>query len=270
MMALALERVTKAFGARSVIRETSLEVAKGERLALIGPSGCGKSTLLRMILGLVVPDSGVVRVGDVTVTEATARSVRRRVGYVIQDGGLFPHLTAEENVTLVSRLNGNGRNGNGGNGNGGNGNGGNGHHGDPAKLRARVKELAELARLPETLLACYPRALSGGERQRVGLMRALMLDPDVLLLDEPLGALDPIVRARLQEDLRDAFRKLGKCVLVVTHDMAEAAYLADAICVMRDGQVLQRGTMKDLVDAPAHPFVAEFVGAQRTLAAALR
>jgi osmoprotectant transport system ATP-binding protein len=256
MMALALERVTKAFGTRTVIRETSLEIAKGERLALIGPSGCGKSTLLRMILGLVVPDSGVVRVGDVTVTDATARSVRRRVGYVIQDGGLFPHLTAEENITLVSRLNGNGS--------------GNRHDRDPAKLRARVKELAELARLPEALLARYPLALSGGERQRVGLMRALMLDPDVLLLDEPLGALDPIVRARLQEDLRDAFRKLEKCVLVVTHDMAEAAYLADAICVMRDGQVLQRGTMKDLVDAPAHPFVAEFVGAQRTLAAALR
>ncbi len=259
MMALALERVTKAFGTRTVIRETSLEIAKGERLALIGPSGCGKSTLLRMILGLVVPDSGVVRVGDVTVTEATARSVRRRVGYVIQDGGLFPHLTAEENVTLVSRLNGNGARA-----------GANRHDGDPTKLRARVKELAELARLPEALLARYPLALSGGERQRVGLMRALMLDPDVLLLDEPLGALDPIVRARLQEDLRDAFRKLEKCVLIVTHDMAEAAYLADAICVMRDGQVLQRGTMKDLVDAPAHPFVAEFVGAQRTLAAALR
>jgi osmoprotectant transport system ATP-binding protein len=259
MMALALERVTKAFGTRTVIRETSLEIAKGERLALIGPSGCGKSTLLRMILGLVVPDSGVVRVGDVTVTEATARSVRRRLGYVIQDGGLFPHLTAEENVTLVSRLNRNGARA-----------GGNSHDGDPAKLRARVKELAELARLPEALLARYPLALSGGERQRVGLMRALMLDPDVLLLDEPLGALDPIVRARLQEDLRDAFRKLEKCVLVVTHDMAEAAYLADAICVMRDGQVLQRGTMRDLVDAPAHPFVAEFVGAQRTLAAALR
>jgi osmoprotectant transport system ATP-binding protein len=265
MMALALERVTKAFGARTVIAETTLEVAKGEKLALIGPSGCGKSTLLRMILGLVVPDSGTVRVGDVVVTKATARLVRRRVGYVIQDGGLFPHLTAEENVTLVARLNARG-----GNGGGGNGEGGGGPGSDPTRLRARVKELADLARLPEALLARYPHALSGGERQRVGLMRALMLDPDVLLLDEPLGALDPIVRARLQEDLRDAFRKLGKCVLVVTHDMAEAAYLADAIAVMRDGKVLQRGTMKDLVDAPAHPFVAEFVGAQRTLAEALR
>ncbi|MEA2746835.1 MAG: osmoprotectant transport system ATP-binding protein [Myxococcales bacterium] len=258
MLALALERVTKAFGGRAVIRETTLEIAKGERLALIGPSGCGKSTLLRMILGLVVPDSGTVKVGDVTVTAATARSVRRRVGYVIQDGGLFPHLTAEENVTLVARLNGAG------------GHGGESAGSSTTKLRARVKELAELARMPEALLSRYPFALSGGERQRVGLMRALMLDPDVLLLDEPLGALDPIVRARLQEDLRDAFRKLGKSVLVVTHDMAEAAYLADAIAVMSDGQILQRGTMKDLVEAPAHPFVAEFVGAQRTLAEALR
>jgi osmoprotectant transport system ATP-binding protein len=248
MAALALERVTKAFGGRTVIRETSLEVAAGEKLALIGPSGCGKSTMLRMVLGLVVPDSGTVRVGDVVVTPSSARSVRRRVGYVIQDGGLFPHLTAEENVTLVSRLNGR----------------------DGEALRGRVSELAELARLPEALLSRFPHALSGGERQRVGLMRALMLDPDVLLLDEPLGALDPIVRARLQEDLRDAFRKLGKSVLVVTHDMGEAAYLADSIAVMRDGAILQRGTMKDLVDEPAHPFVAEFVGAQRTLTEALR
>ena len=245
---LCLERVTKAFGERTVIRETTLEVDAGARLALIGPSGCGKSTLLRMILGLVVPDTGTVRVSDVIVTPKTARAVRRRVGYVIQDGGLFPHLTAEENVTLVARLQG----------------------GEPSALRTRVRELAELARLPAALLARHPFALSGGERQRVGLMRALMLDPEVLLLDEPLGALDPIVRARLQEDLRDVFRKLGKCVLVVTHDMAEAAYLADSIAVMRDGEVLQRGTMKDLVDEPKHPFVAEFVGAQRTLAEALR
>ncbi len=248
MTALVLERVTKAFGPRTVIHETSLEVADGERVALIGPSGCGKSTLLRMILGLVVPDTGAVRVGTTEGTETTARAVRRRVGYVIQDGGLFPHLTAEENVTLVARL---------------------GDAPEPRRMRVRVRELAELVRLPEGLLARHPLALSGGERQRVGLMRALMLDPDLLLLDEPLGALDPIVRARLQEDLRDAFRTLGKSVLVVTHDMAEAAYLADAIVVMRDGKLLQRGTMKELSSAPAHPFVAEFVGAQRTLSEAL-
>lgn len=259
MSALAIERVTKAFGARSVIRETSIDLEAGQRIALIGPSGCGKSTLLRMILGLVTPDSGRVSVGGVEVTEATARSVRRRVGYVIQDGGLFPHMTAEENVTLVARLGGSGRSGDD-----------DGAARDPKALRARVRELAELARLPDALLGRHPRALSGGERQRVGLMRALMLDPELLLLDEPLGALDPIVRARLQTDLRDAFEKLGKSVLVVTHDMAEAAYLAGSIAVMRDGLILQRGSMSELVDAPAHPFVAEFVGAQRTLAEALR
>lgn len=249
MTALALERVTKAFGSRTVIRETTLEVAAGERLALIGPSGCGKSTLLRMVLGLVVPDSGTVRLGETPVTEETARAVRRRVGYVIQDGGLFPHLTAEENVTLVARLS---------------------QDNEHERMRTRVRELAELVRLPEGLLSRHPLSLSGGERQRVGLMRALMLDPDVLLLDEPLGALDPIVRARLQEDLRDAFKKLGKSVLLVTHDMAEAGYLADSIVVMRDGVFLQRGTMKELTSSPAHPFVAEFVGAQRTLAEALQ
>jgi osmoprotectant transport system ATP-binding protein len=249
MTAVALERVTKTFGGRDVIRETSLKVQDGERVALIGPSGCGKSTLLRMILGLVVPDSGTVRVDDVTVTPKTARGVRRSVGYVIQDGGLFPHLTARDNVTLVARLGG---------------------ELDPAALSARVAELADVARLSERLLDRHPRQLSGGERQRVGLMRALMLDPGVLLLDEPLGALDPIVRARLQEDLRNVFRKLGKSVLVVTHDMAEAAYLADSIAVVCEGAVLQRGTMKELVEEPAHPFVAEFVGAQRSLAEAMR
>jgi osmoprotectant transport system ATP-binding protein len=249
MNALALERVTKTFAGRTVIHETSLAVKNGERLALIGPSGSGKSTLLRMILGLVVPDSGAVRVGEVAVTPATARDVRRRIGYVIQDGGLFPHLTARDNVTLVARLGGDL---------------------PPERLKARVAELAEVVRLDDARLDRHPRELSGGERQRVGLMRALVLDPTLLLLDEPLGALDPIVRAALQEDLKAVFEKLGKSVLVVTHDMAEAAFLADTIAVMRDGAVLQHGTMKELVDAPAHPFVAEFLGAQRSLTEALR
>ncbi|MBS2012958.1 MAG: ATP-binding cassette domain-containing protein [Deltaproteobacteria bacterium] len=245
-----LEGVTKAFGGRTVIRPTTLEVAAGERLALIGPSGCGKSTLLKMVLGLVVPDQGSVRVGDTRVDAASARGVRRRIGYVIQDGGLFPHLTARENVTLVARLDG-------------------GPRAEASALERRVAELAEVARLSPKLLDRRPRELSGGERQRVGLMRALFLDPEVLLLDEPLGALDPIVRARLQEDLRAAFIALGKCVIVVTHDMAEAAYLAKEIAVVREGEIVQRGPMKALAESPAHPFVAELIGAQRSLAEAL-
>jgi len=245
---VALTGVSKSFAGRAVLRTTTLEVAAEERLALIGPSGCGKSTLLKMILGLVTPDTGKVRVGDVDVNPKTARAVRRRVGYVIQDGGLFPHLTAKENVTLVARL----------------------EKREAAKIDLRVKDLAELARLSEAHLGRYPRELSGGERQRVGLMRALMLDPDVLLLDEPLGALDPIVRAKLQEDLRGAFRALKKCVIFVTHDLGEAAYLADAIAIVNGGVILQKGTMHELVEAPADPFVSEFVGAQRSLAEALR
>jgi osmoprotectant transport system ATP-binding protein len=244
---LSFERAGKSFGSRVVIQETTLVLAAGERLALIGSSGCGKSTLLRMIVGLVTPDTGKVRVGDVEVTTETARQVRRRLGYTIQDGGLFPHLTAEENVSLVARLDG----------------------WSPERRRARVRELAGLARLPESLLDRYPRQLSGGERQRAALMRALMLDPEVLLLDEPLGALDPIVRAQLQEDLRLAFRSLRKSVLLVTHDMAEAAYLTETIAVLREGRIVQRGTMKELVDAPEHPFVKELVGAQRSLTEAL-
>jgi osmoprotectant transport system ATP-binding protein len=239
-----LEDVTKSFGGNTVVRKTRLAIAAGERVALIGPSGCGKSTLLKMIVGLVRPDSGSVRVGDVEVTEANARGVRRRIGYMIQDGGLFPHLTAEDNVTLVARLDG--------------------WSGD--ELRRRTRELAELARLSPLHLSRFPRELSGGERQRVGLMRALMLDPDVLLLDEPLGALDPLVRARLQEDLSRAFEKLKKSVVVVTHDMAEAGYLAETIAVLKDGVIVQRGTMNDLRERPEDPFVTELLGAQRTLA----
>ena len=242
---LSLTDVTKSFEGRTVIRKTTLIVHDAERVALIGPSGCGKSTLLKMSVGLVVPDSGTVKIGDVEINEQTARAVRRRIGYVIQDGGLFPHLTAEDNVTLVSRLDG------------------------KTNLGGKVRELAVLARFPVGLLGKYPRQLSGGERQRLGLMRALMLDPDVLLLDEPLGALDPIVRAELQKDLREAFRELKKSVLIVTHDMGEAAYLADSICVLRDGAILQRGTMQDLVERPTDPYVETFVHAQRSLAEAL-
>ena len=247
MAMVALEAVAKTFGGRTVIRPTTLAIEKGERLALIGPSGCGKSTLLKMVLGLVTPDAGQVKVNDVAVTPKSARSVRRRIGTVMQDGGLFPHLSAEDNITLLARLDG----------------------WERTRIDKRIAELLEIARLPKTHLARHPRELSGGERQRASMMRALFLDPDVLLLDEPLGALDPSVRAKLQEDLRAVFQELGKTVLFVTHDMAEAAYLADSIAVISEGEVLQRGVMRDLVDSPAHPFVRELVSAQRSLAEAI-
>jgi osmoprotectant transport system ATP-binding protein len=208
---------------------------------LIGPSGCGKSTLLRLLIGLVQPDTGGITFDGRPVTPATAQAVRLRVGYVIQDGGLFPHLTARGNVTLMAR-----------------------HLGrDSDSTAARVAELADLTRFPTDGLGRYPHQLSGGQQQRVGLMRALMLNPDALLLDEPLGSLDPLIRADLQAELREIFRRLGKTVVLVTHDLGEAAYFADRVVLLRDGQIVQEGSPADLWHRPADAFVTRFVQAQR-------
>jgi osmoprotectant transport system ATP-binding protein len=236
-----LRDVTKVYAGRPALGPLSLDVPAGRTTVLIGPSGCGKSTLLRLLVGLVTPDAGGVTFDGTPVTAATARAVRLRVGYVIQDGGLFPHLTARDNVTLMAR-----------------------HLGrDRGATAARVTELAELTRFPADGLDRYPHQLSGGQRQRVGLMRALMLNPDALLLDEPLGALDPLVRADLQAELRDIFRSLGKTVVLVTHDLGEATFFADRVVLLRDGQIVQEGTPRDLWHRPADPFVTRFVQAQR-------
>jgi osmoprotectant transport system ATP-binding protein len=240
---IALSAVSKRYGDRLALAPTTLEIPAAHCLALIGPSGCGKSTLIRLVTGLLTPDSGEVTVEGTRVTPATARALRLRMGYVIQDGGLFPHLTAAENVLLLARVQG----------------------WEEKRARARLAELAELVQLPAEMLDRYPAQLSGGQRQRVGVMRALLLDPPVLLMDEPLGALDPVIRSRLQEDLKQIFQRLRKTVLLVTHDMGEAAYLGDEIVVMRDGRILQRGSLADLLERPADPFVAEFIRAQRPL-----
>jgi osmoprotectant transport system ATP-binding protein len=193
------------------------------------------------MVGLLTADAGEVRFGDTSLTPANVLELRRRMGYVVQDGGLFPHLTAADNVGLLAHY----------------------VRWPSSRIESRIAELTALARLPADCLTRYPAQLSGGQRQRLGLMRALMLDPAVLLLDEPLGALDPIVRAELQADLRDVFRSLRKTVVLVTHDLGEAAYLGDLIVLMRDGAVLQRGPLRELVEAPADPFVSRFIRAQR-------
>lgn len=236
---------SKAFAGRPALHPISLRFPVGQVAVLIGPSGCGKTTLLKLMLGLIAPDAGEIRCDGRAVTPATARSVRLRVGYVLQDGGLFPHLTARENVALVARQLGRPR---------------------PA-IAARLGELAGLVRLPADLLDRYPCQLSGGQRQRVGLMRALMLDPPALLMDEPMAALDPMVRADLQADLKAIFRELGKAVVLVTHDLAEAAALADRVVLLRDGRVIQDGALRELEDSPADPFVTRFIRAQRGAAA---
>ena len=241
---ISLSGVSKAYGPNVVLRPTTLALAARARLALVGPSGCGKSTLVRVVLGLCTPDTGTVRLGDIDVTAKTSRAACLRAGYVMQDGALFPHLTARRNVEIVAR-----------------------HIGwEPARVAARVDQLAALVQLPNEVLARYPLEMSGGQRQRVGLMRALMLDPDVLILDEPLTALDPLVVAQLEEDLRVIFESLDKTVILVTHDMAQAAYLAQTIAVMKDGAILQRGTARELLDDPASPFVTTLLRAHRTIA----
>jgi len=239
---IALESVEKRFAGKQVLWPTTLHVPARGRLALLGPSGCGKSTLLRLVLGLISPDAGRVLVDGEPMTRASAPALRRRIGYVIQDGGLFPHLTAAANAALMARELG----------------------WDEGRIRDRLAELAALVRLDAALLDRYPGELSGGQRQRVGMMRALMLDPILLLLDEPMAALDPLVRRRLQDDLKRIFAELEKTVLLVTHDMAEAATLGDEVALMREGRILQRGTMSALVEEPADPFVTEFLRAQRS------
>jgi osmoprotectant transport system ATP-binding protein len=240
---IRVEGVSKSYRGTRVLGPVSLEVGERATLALVGSSGCGKSTLLRAIVGLVSPDQGRIEVAGQPMTPTTAPGLRLRMGYVIQEGGLFPHLTAGDNATLMAR-----------------------HLGWPReRIATRLDELAALARLRAELLGRFPRELSGGERQRVSLVRAMFLDPDVLLLDEPLGALDAVVRSELQQELRSVFGTLRKTAILVTHDLAEAAFVADEIAVMSAGLVVQRGSLDDLVSRPADDFVTRFVRAQRSL-----
>lgn len=241
---LRLRGVSKSFGESVALQPTDLDFSTGLTTALIGPSGCGKSTLLRLLIRLLEPDAGEIIFAGDEVTAANAQAVRRRVGYVIQEGGLFPHLTARANILLLSR-----------------------HLGrSPNEMQNRLMELCELSRFPTSALDRYPTELSGGQRQRVGLMRALMLSPEVLLLDEPLGALDPLVRSALQQDLKEIFKRLQQTAIVVTHDMGEAAYLADKIVLMNEGRIIQRGSLTNLRDHPESEFVTDFINAQRNAA----
>src|SRR5712691_8607251 len=238
------EDVSKRYGDAIALYPTNLSIESGKTTVLIGPSGCGKSTLLRLIIRLIEPDSGSIEFNGEAITDENINVLRRRIGYVIQEGGLFPHLTARANVLLMAR-----------------------HIGNPQEeTHNRLLELSELTRFSEKLLPRYPVELSGGQRQRVSLMRALMLSPELLLLDEPLGALDPLVRSALQKDLREIFAQLQQSAILVTHDMAEAAFLGDEIVLMNEGRIVQRGSIVDLREKPANNFVTEFLNAQRSLA----
>ena len=239
---LELDNVSKSYGAVRALRQISLTVQTGRSVALIGPSGCGKSTILRLMIGLTRPDSGVVRFAGEPLRSQNLLDIRQKLGYVIQEGGLFPHMTVRQNVTLMARQ----------------------LDWPPTRIEERLQELSDLAQLPRDRNDDYPAQLSGGQRQRVSLMRALMLDPEVLLLDEPLGALDPMIRYELQEDLKTIFDGLKKTVVLVTHDLGEAAFFADRIVLLRDGEIVQSGTVRELLSSPADSFVREFIRAQRS------
>src|SRR2546429_4897141 len=235
--------VSNRYGHAAALHPTNLSIERGKTTVLIGPSGCGKSTLLRLIIRLIEPDSGRIDFAGEPISPDNIDSLRRRIGYVIQEGGLFPHLAARANVLLMAR-----------------------HVGkSQEQMQNRLRELCELTRFSGNLLSRYPVELSGGQRQRVSLMRALMLSPELLLLDEPLGALDPLVRAALQKDLKEIFGRLGQTALFVTHDLAEAAYLGDEIVLMNEGRIVQQGSLAELQQNPATDFVSEFINAQSGL-----
>lgn len=242
---IQLDGVSKQYGSHVAVDTLDFLCPAGQTQVLIGTSGCGKSTLLRMMVGLVAPDSGTIRFDGEPLSRNSLAKVRLRIGYMIQEGGLFPHLSVRDNAAIMPRYLG----------------------WSSERTNARIAELLELTQLPSSMLGRFPRQLSGGQRQRVSLMRALMLDPDVLLLDEPLGDLDPMIRAGLQEDLRTIFRELGKTVVLVTHDLAEAGYLANRITLLRAGKIVQQGTFSELVEQPVNDFAAKFVQAQRPVLA---
>lgn len=240
--------ISKSFGSLIAVDDVSLALHQGTTTALIGPSGCGKSTLLRIMLGLIWPDAGRVDFEGVTLTRHGILKIRQRIGYAIQSGGLFPHMTARQNISLPAE------------------------HvcWETQRIASRINELASMMHLADADLAKFPAELSGGQRQRVALMRAMVLDPAVLLLDEPLGALDPVIRGLLQEELGTLFERLGTTVVLVTHDLAEAAYLAtDDIVLMNEGRIEQRGGFEALHHSPANEFVERFVSAQTARVAAL-
>jgi osmoprotectant transport system ATP-binding protein len=242
---ITLERVSKSFGSGPpAVDAVDLHVDEGETVALIGPSGCGKTTTLRMINRLIEPSSGRILVAGEDVTQGDPVKLRRRIGYVIQQVGLFPHMTVAQNIATVPRL----------------------LAWPKPRIEARIDEMLGLVGLdPATMRNRRPSALSGGQRQRVGVARALAADPPVMLMDEPFGAIDPIARGRLQDEFKAILRRVKKTVVMVTHDMEEAIRMGDRVAIMRDGRLVQYDAPAAILAHPADAFVDSFLGGDRAL-----
>jgi len=239
---IVIKNISKNYEGINVLKNINLEIETASTTILIGPSGCGKSTLIRILAGLIEPDSGSFEINKIKIDKNNINEIRKKLGYVIQEGGLFPHLTALENVSLAAKY----------------------FKLEEEKINERIKLLCGLTNLNNQLLEKYPLQLSGGQRQRISLMRALMLDPEILLLDEPLGALDPLIRFDLQTDLKKIFQELGKTVVMVTHDLAEAVYFGKKIVLMKEGEIIQESSPEELINNPQNEFVQKFVKAQRS------
>ena len=238
---IRFHKAGKSFGSAVALRPINLEIPANKTTVLIGLSGSGKSTILRLISGLIEPTTGWIEIEGQKLSPKKLPDFRRRMGYVIQSSDLFPHLTARRNILLVARKLGLGMD----------------------EMTIRMEELCTLTRFPTDLLDRYPVELSGGEQRRVSLVRALMLSPDFLLLDEPMGALDPMVRAGLLKDLKALFERLNETVILVTHDLVEAARLGDWVVLLKAGRIVQQGPFAELASCPAEPFVSEFFRAQQ-------
>ncbi|TDQ41567.1 betaine/proline/choline family ABC transporter ATP-binding protein [Aureibacillus halotolerans] len=241
---LTFENVTKIYsGSKKAVSGLSLEIEKGEFICFIGPSGCGKTTSMKMVNRLIEPTEGRILIEGKDIMKQNRVQLRRDIGYVIQQIGLFPHMTISENITLVPKL----------------------LQWTKEKRRKRALELIKLVNLSEDFLDRYPQELSGGQQQRIGVLRALAANPPLILMDEPFGALDPITRDSLQEEFKHLQKQLGKTIVFVTHDMDEAIKLADRIVIMRDGEIVQVGTPDDILRHPANEFVESFIGKERLI-----